>query len=240
VERDWTQPVLNPTTGLYDPKNVMGKDLTPAYRWWNGKLQKYPPGPLGSIADSGAKIFPWKRITTYVAADASSGALLPMKAGVYSIKGDLSAAVTTGGQQSGTPYSGSWTKVADELTFGVQHQVAPKDQALHCNNCHVVQGGRLDFAALGYSAETAARLKGFFDRVQFLSSRRKAGAMNLRWSATPGHAYQLQVATDLGSSASWVPLGPTNQASAVWVDYTVPASAMTDNAQLFFRVKDVQ
>ena len=37
-----------------------------------------------------------------------------------------------------------------ERYMGIFHEVAPKEQALECSNCHE-SGNRMDFAALGYT-----------------------------------------------------------------------------------------
>jgi hypothetical protein len=82
--------------------------------------------------------------------------------------------------------------------FWVQnHMVAPKEMALRCSDCHT-PGGRLDFAALGYAPERAARLQtlaGFaITQVRVLSG---LGRVQLAWPGIPGDRYQVQVSTDL-------------------------------------------
>ena len=46
----------------------------------------------------------------------------------------------------------------ESMVFSVNHQVAPRAQALACGACHRA-GGVLDFAALGYPAERARALE---------------------------------------------------------------------------------
>jgi hypothetical protein len=110
--------------------------------------------------------------------------------------------------------------------------------ALTCVDCHS-PNSVLDFRALSYPPEQAQRLKGLFDKIQFLNNRLITKDMRLRWSATPGRKYQLQTATDL-VSANWTPIGPSNSATTVWQEYLVPEAVLTNSAQLFFRVKELQ
>ena len=73
------------------------------------------------------------------------------------VTGDLEAAVAAGLEASGQEYSGSWKPAIEEMTFDINHSVAPAAEALQCADCHS-ENGRLDFVALGYDAERAARL----------------------------------------------------------------------------------
>ncbi|MFN2283248.1 MAG: tetrathionate reductase family octaheme c-type cytochrome, partial [Anaerolineae bacterium] len=44
IAKDWTQPVLK-ENGLYAATEILEGNVTPAYKWWNGQVQAYPPGP---------------------------------------------------------------------------------------------------------------------------------------------------------------------------------------------------
>lgn len=156
VSKDWTQPVLQ-ENGLYAATANLEANVMPVYRWWNGKVSAYPPGPEGSILDAAAKIYPWKYVESVVPVDAQSEEFIPIKAGVYFITGDLGEAVAKGAELTGQAYSGEWVPVTDELHFSLNHQVAPKEETLVCDDCHT-HGGRLDFEALGYPREKALGL----------------------------------------------------------------------------------
>ena len=130
----------------------------PIYRWWNGQVQSYPPGPVGSIDDATAKLTPWNYVESIVPTDAASGDFLPITTGVFAVTGDLDAAVIKGVEDSGVAYSGDWQPATAELLFSLNHQVAPASEALHCADCHTRDQGRLDFVALGYSEDQAADL----------------------------------------------------------------------------------
>lgn len=157
VDQDWTDSILK-DSGLHAPAVTLANNVTPTYRWWNGQVQSYPPGPAGSIDDAMAKLTPWKYIESIVPVDAASGDFVPIKAGVFAVTGDLDAAVAKGVEDSGVAYSGDWRPATDELLFSLNHQVAPASEALRCIDCHARDQGRLDFVALGYSEEQAADL----------------------------------------------------------------------------------
>ncbi len=157
VFRDWTKPVLNEATGLYGPSNVFRGTYQPEYAWWN-RYMKIPPEPYGSIDDSKSKIYPWKRTEYIVIADAATGKPVYIKAGVYAVTGDPGAAAKKGASDAHQEYSGNWRGVTETMVFSMNHQVAPKAQALQCGSCHGPKG-LLDFRKLGYGEEKAQRLQ---------------------------------------------------------------------------------
>jgi hypothetical protein len=156
VARDWTKPVLNEKTGLYGPTNTPAGNLKPVYRWWN-RTMDIPRLPVGSIGDRKSRIYPWKPTAYTVIADAATGKPVFIKAGVYSVTGDPAAAAKKGAEDAKQAYSGQWKGETEALLWSINHQVAPKAQALACNACHSA-GGILDFKALGYSEERIAKL----------------------------------------------------------------------------------
>jgi hypothetical protein len=165
MDRDWSKPgVLNPATGLYEPSAVMASGVKPEYRFFNGKSYFYefgqvafasPSGrvsmsaPDGSIKDKGAKIHAFKHHLASQPRDTSTGRLLPLKIGKFFMTGQVDGAIKDGAAAVGWPYAGhDFAKT--ERYLGIYHEVAPKNQALSCTNCHA-KPGRLDFAALGYT-----------------------------------------------------------------------------------------
>jgi hypothetical protein len=158
VARDWTKPVLNEKTGLFGPTNKAAGNLRPEYAWWN-RFMKVPPEPVGSIADPKAKIFPWKRTDYVVVGDAATGKPVFIKSGVYAVTGDPGAAAKKGAEDGKQSYSGAWTGIRETMVFSVNHQVAPKNEALKCGSCHGPEGV-LDFSKLGYGKEKARKLTG--------------------------------------------------------------------------------
>jgi hypothetical protein len=142
---------------------VKAAHVTPEYRFWNGRSEFYQfgsaavpgadgrvvmAGPLGSISDAGAKIFPFKHHTGRQPAD-PSGRLLPLKIGIFFSTGNIDAAIVEGAKAVSWTYSGHQF-AETERWMGIFHEVAPEEQALACASCHE-GGARLDFAALGYT-----------------------------------------------------------------------------------------
>jgi hypothetical protein len=72
---------------------------------------------------------------------------------------DVDRAVREGMASVGLPYSGKLGLVETEMTWPVNHMVAPKEQAVGCAECHTRQGSRLaglkDFYMPGRDAEVA-------------------------------------------------------------------------------------
>jgi hypothetical protein len=156
TERDWTKPVLNASTGLYGPTNKLATNVPPEYRWWNRTMTN-PPEPVGAISDPQAKLYPWKRTAYTVIADAATDKAVYIKAGVYAVTGDVGAAAKKGAEDAKQQYSGQWKGARETMAFSVNHQVAPKAEALKCGACHSPTGV-MDFKTLGYSAEQIKEL----------------------------------------------------------------------------------
>lgn len=165
MRRDWSAPGdLDPGRRLYEPHHTKGTNVVPEYRFWNGTSWFYQfgdpavPGangrivmsePVGTIAGSGARIFPFKRHTALQPIDPATRRLLPLRIGIFFQSGDIDAAVEQGTLAVGWPYAGH-EFAETERWMGIFHEVAPKEQALSCASCHP-STGRLDFAALGYA-----------------------------------------------------------------------------------------
>ena len=69
-------------------------------------------------------------------------------------------AFASGMEYVGLEYSGEYEWIETEMFWIQNHMVAPKENALSCEDCHAADG-RLDFEALGYEAERAAILMTF-------------------------------------------------------------------------------
>ena len=81
--------------------------------------------------------------------DLATDRLLPLKIGIFFSTGIVQAAIEAGDEAVGWGYSGHrWADT--ERYLGIFHEVAPKEQALGCSDCHE-KGDRMDFAALGYT-----------------------------------------------------------------------------------------
>lgn len=170
MRRDWSAPGdLNLATRLYEPSMALQSNVTPVYRFFNGRSQFYEfatpavaqangrvlmAGPLGSRNEPGARITAMKRHEGLQPIDPVTRYLLPLKIGIFFQKGDLVTeiggvnAITGGLAGVGWPNNG-YEFAETERYLGVYHEVAPKEQALACSSCH--GGQRLNFAALGYT-----------------------------------------------------------------------------------------
>jgi hypothetical protein len=165
MDRDWRQAGdLVAAKGLYEPHHAKGTDVVPKYKFFNGLSYFYQFGdpvlpeengrvvmsaPEGRITDSGAKIHAFKRHLAYQPVEPNNGRLLPLKIGKFFETGEIQEAVELGTAAVGWEYKGH-DFARTERYMGLFHEVAPKEQALACNDCH--NGGtRLDFAALGYT-----------------------------------------------------------------------------------------
>ncbi len=157
-----------------------GSNVIPYYMWWNGNTyyltveDKINPSQVvkintfeGSRGDG--KIYPFKRFQGVQGYDTVNNVLLipnlfPNNAedtGAYWKSYDWSAAFASGMEYAGAEFSGEYDWVNTEMYWVQNHQVAPKENAVQCEECHTAEGGRLDFAALGYSEEEIAALTVF-------------------------------------------------------------------------------
>ncbi len=165
MRRDWSlRGEVSPVTHLWEPHMVMQSNVTPVYRFFNGRSRFYEfgtpavadangrvlmAGPLGSRTEPGAKITALKRHEGRQPIDPVTRVLLPLKIGIFFETGVVADAVTAGvAAMPGWPNNG-YTFAETERYLGLYHEVAPKEQALACSACH--GGTRLNFAALGYA-----------------------------------------------------------------------------------------
>jgi octaheme c-type cytochrome (tetrathionate reductase family) len=140
-----------------------GKNLEPEYVWFNGTAGHYllgdtvtPAQPIqlntlyGSYADPDAKIIPVKIHRAKQIYDPKTKMLIQPKLfdkekgkGAFWTDFDWNAASAAGMKLVGLPYSGSYTFVATEMYWPVNHQVSPKEKAVPCSECHTREHGRL-------------------------------------------------------------------------------------------------
>lgn len=146
VERDWSKPQLDPDSGLYGPANKLATNVKAEYFWWN-RLSRENGEPVGARTAHGAKIHPFKKTTYTLLVEESSGRLLPLSLPAYAVSGDPSQAARKGGEDAKQPFAGKWKAVQEVRYNAVNHQVAPKSEALMCDNCHNTNGV-IDFKAL--------------------------------------------------------------------------------------------
>lgn len=156
----------------YDKKKgtfIWDQDVEPVLRWSNGMWERIIIGendtyddlpvvfadPVGEKDDGESKITPFKLMTGNQPADAiNKTVLVPhlfgMKGGEfpYWVQYDWVLALTDGAAAAGQTFSGTHEFVDTEMYLSVNHEIAPKEMARDCNDCH---NGGIDFTALGYT-----------------------------------------------------------------------------------------
>jgi octaheme c-type cytochrome (tetrathionate reductase family) len=215
VQRDTNgDPIYDTQKGTFTWQD----EVTPEYVWYNGGMtyvtldDTIDPNQLvtinqlhGSLLDSKSLIFPVKRFTGVQPYDAGRNTLaVPHLFGsdpnAYWKSFDWNLSLQAGMSYVDREYSGQLGFLRTEMFWIQNHMVAPKEQALTCVSCHT-PGARLDFAALGYPPERATQLQslaGFaIEEVQVVT---QGSGLELHWTGTPGHRYQVQLSPDL---AQW-------------------------------------
>lgn len=147
VERDWTTPVLDAKTGLYGPAVKLAGKVRPEYRWWNRETGGVPEGE-GAARAPKDKLYPWKKTVVKLPGDAATGKPVSLNNAVYAATGDVAAAARKGAEEAGRQFSGRLQTLEETIVVSVNHQVAPKTEALNCDDCHSQHGGVMDMRKL--------------------------------------------------------------------------------------------
>lgn len=149
----------------YDSKKgdfVLGENLKPEYRWFNGDVTYTLLGDKvdknagvtrintmgGSATDGRSLIWPMKVFHGRQPYDSENRTLVtPHTAGsddtAYWKNFGWEKAIATGMAASGAPFSGKYDFIDTEMSWPITHMVAPKENAVGCNECHT-RGGRLE------------------------------------------------------------------------------------------------
>jgi octaheme c-type cytochrome (tetrathionate reductase family) len=136
-----------------------GKNVEPEYFWFNGTIAnttietKINPDSVveinilhGSYNDPYAKIWPFKVHRGKQVYDSEYNNLVypklfgPKGSGAYWKDFDWQKSITEGMKYAGKKYSGKYGFVETKMYWVISHQVAPKDQALKCQDCHSPNG----------------------------------------------------------------------------------------------------
>jgi hypothetical protein len=170
---------------IYDTKKgsyIWAKDVQPEYIWFNGTINSVtiedneidPSGVvlinelMGSRDEAEARIYPVKVFTGTQFYDAGNNTLIvpnlfpsgtdETKPLAYWKGWDWNVAFERGTTVAGQEFSGELGAVDTQMMWLTTHMVAPADQAVQCGECHVAEGGRLDWVALGYNEQEVANL----------------------------------------------------------------------------------
>jgi len=140
-----------------------GKNLVPVYFWYNGTYSYILPGekvekgsrpivlikPNGDPQDPEARIFPFKPHFGKQPYDPVNKLLIvpklfgPKGSGAFWAEFDWKRAAEAGMAAAGLPFSGKVDFVETVYYHALSHMVAPKEEALKCDSCHIRKGGRL-------------------------------------------------------------------------------------------------
>ena len=141
---------------------VWDENVRPKYLWFNGKWARkvvnasdtYTEAgtvadpvvlgkPTATVADADAKIYPFKALIGRQPADTTNKRmvvphLFGSAAGpnAYWAAYDWGLAVAEGTAYAGQPYSGDYGFVNTLMYLSINHEVAPKENALDCESCH--------------------------------------------------------------------------------------------------------
>ncbi len=138
-------------------------NVVPEYVWFNGTAGHYLTGdrasadaPIqlntlyGSYDDPDAKLVPVKIHRAKQIFDPVNSIIIQPKLyapgkgeGAFWRDFDWQRSAEAGMKEVGLPYSGQFTFVNTQMTLPVNHMVAPKEQALTCNQCHSRDHSRL-------------------------------------------------------------------------------------------------
>ncbi|MCP3942925.1 MAG: tetrathionate reductase family octaheme c-type cytochrome [Desulfobacteraceae bacterium] len=135
------------------------KNVKPEYFWYNGTFSNkgikdtIDPStivqvshPIGDKNDPDSRIHPFKihrgkqpydKINKQLVAPLLSG-----PKGFWS-SFDMNDAITRGNKTLDVPYSGEFDYIQTTYAFPITHMVAPKENALDCNQCHIRESSRL-------------------------------------------------------------------------------------------------
>ena len=168
-------PVTNRPT--YDKKKgtfVWANDVRPELLYFDGKWDRMMINvndqytdlpvvlakPTADFTTPGAMIYPFKKMVGNQVADAGNNTMLVPhlfggKGGpnAYWGKYDWNLALQDGAAYTGQTYSGAFEFVDTVMYLTVNHEIAPKEQALgmdsNCADCHM--NGQIDWTELGWS-----------------------------------------------------------------------------------------
>ncbi len=140
------KPTFNKMKGSFE----WATNVQPAYAWYDGTHERYVLGdklskeqvtlinqPLGQKNEASAKIAPFKIHEATQIADAVYDYLLvPNLWKGYWKHYDWDQAAQEGMESVGLEYSGEYKFVNTRMYWKLNHQIAPKENALHCYDCH--------------------------------------------------------------------------------------------------------
>jgi len=142
-----------------------GMNVVPVYAWYNGKIERYMvgdkikdttkpvvmTGPVGDIKDRTAMIYPYKLYSGDQPMD-TKYRYLNIFQQYKSLWQDYNWDQAIKNSAGVLPYSGGYEFVKTVSYISASHEVAPKEEALQCGECHL-GGTRMNWKALGYKGD---------------------------------------------------------------------------------------
>ncbi len=147
--------IYNTNEGLV----IEAKNVIPHYMWYNGAMKYVREGdklktagtilinkPLGSPDDPKSKIYPFKIHGGKQPFDPVNRIFItpklfgPKGSGAFWADYDWEKAAKTGMKYAGLPFSGKVSFVETDTFWPINHEVAPKEKALSCGECHSRDG----------------------------------------------------------------------------------------------------
>jgi len=127
-----------------------GKDLVPAYLWYDGTRNASLVGdkidasdivilnaPVGEKRNPAARIFPFQTHAAVQPYDTGNSILaVPKLLDDFWKNFNWSTAIDAGMKRAGVPYSGQYDFVETRMYSSIHHEVVPAKQALGCSDCH--------------------------------------------------------------------------------------------------------
>ncbi|MBW2736316.1 MAG: hypothetical protein JRH20_28340, partial [Deltaproteobacteria bacterium] len=187
------------TVGVYNSLKgdfIWQANVRPAYAWYDGQVKRMTlndtyatgegttaarinlGGPVATVADDSAKIFPFKRMLGKQAVDPTQRkvivphlfgtggfwATIPAVYDEATVLANWTTSLTTGAKAAGQiadtdAYTGldtgatPWSWAYTEMWMGINHEVALKGDTLGCTSCHGASTAEWDWAALGYTCD---------------------------------------------------------------------------------------
>ncbi len=158
THRTWLE--THSTAPPYHPASDKLNNLTPVYRFWNGKSRnyllhetavidpvtgRYPTSrPVGHVSNPDAKLYAFKYKTAEQPITNGTSQLIALDTSVFFASHDAQAATEQGLENMGLSSSTAYSWIETDTLQMLNHQVGNEDSALECDDCHSAGNGRID------------------------------------------------------------------------------------------------
>jgi hypothetical protein len=192
THRTWLD--THSTAPPFHPALIKANDLVPEYRFWNRTSRnyllhdvavidpatgRYPTSrPLGDVADSQAKLYPFKYKTAEQPFAHHQDKLIALDTSVFFATGDPIAATEQGLVNMGLSDTEPYSWVETDTYQMLNHQVGSSGAALECNDCHGTTTrmdlqGELGYGLKGPQSQICTQCHGPEDGMSFYQLHNK-------------------------------------------------------------------